>query len=68
MYFLLAAVANKVHLLNYGLAVMLVVIGTKMCLIDVYKIPVGISLGVVVGILALTMLLSVRSATAQPKG
>jgi tellurite resistance protein TerC len=62
MYFLLAAVANKFHLLNYGLAVILVFIGTKMCLIDVFKIPVGISLGVVVGILATTMLLSVRSA------
>ena len=62
MYFLLAAVANKFHLLNYGLAVILVFFGTKMCLIDVFKIPVGISLGVVVGILAATMLLSVRSA------
>lgn len=62
MYFLLAAVANKFHLLNYGLAVILVFIGTKMCLIDVFKIPVGISLGVVVGILATTMLLSVRTA------
>jgi tellurite resistance protein TerC len=64
MYFLLAAVANKFHLLNYGLAVILVFIGTKMCLIDVFKIPVGVSLGVVVGILAVTMLLSVRSAKA----
>ena len=62
MYFLLAAVANKFHLLNYGLAVILVFIGTKMCLIDIYKIPVAVSLGVVVGILALTMLLSVRTA------
>ena len=64
MYFLLAAVANRFHLLNYGLAVILVFIGTKMCLIDVFKIPVAISLGVVVGILAATMLLSVRSAKA----
>ena len=64
MYFLLAAVANKFHLLNYGLAVILIFIGTKMCLIDVFKIPVGISLGVVVGILAVTMLLSVRSSKA----
>ena len=62
MYFLLAAVANKFHLLNYGLAAVLVFIGTKMCLIDVYKIPVGISLGVVVAILALTMVLSVRTS------
>jgi tellurite resistance protein TerC len=63
MYFLLAAVANKFHLLNYGLAVILVFIGTKMCLIDVFKIPVGISLGVVVSILAITMVLSVRSSS-----
>ena len=54
--------ADKFHLLNYGLAVILVFIGTKMCLIDVYKIPVSVSLGVVVGILAVTMLLSVRNA------
>ncbi|WP_210543313.1 TerC family protein [Rhodoferax sp. PAMC 29310] len=67
MYFLLAAVANKFHLLNYGLAVILVFIGTKMCLIDLVKIPVGVSLGVVVGILAITMLLSLRSATATTK-
>jgi tellurite resistance protein TerC len=62
MYFLLAAVASKFHLLNYGLAVVLVFIGTKMMLIDVFKIPVAISLGVVVAILAVTMWLSVRSA------
>ena len=61
MYFLLASVANKFHLLNYGLAVILVFIGAKMCLIDFYKIPVWASLGAVVGILAFTMVLSVRT-------
>ncbi len=66
MYFLLAAVAGKFHLLSYGLAVILVFIGTKMVLIDVFKIPVLVSLGVVVGILALTMWLSVRSASHRP--
>jgi tellurite resistance protein TerC len=65
MYFFLAAVASKFHLLNYGLAVILVFIGTKMCLIDVFKIPVAISLGVVVAILAITMLLSVRSSSSS---
>jgi tellurite resistance protein TerC len=68
MYFLLAAVANKFHLLNYGLAVILVFIGTKMCLIDVFKIPVWVSLGVVVGILAFTMVLSLRTASADSEG
>ena len=62
MYFLLAAVATKFHLLSYGLAVVLVFIGTKMVLIDVYKIPVTVSLGVVVAILAATMWLSLRTA------
>ncbi len=68
MYFLLAAVAAKFHLLNYGLAVILMFIGGKMCLIDFYKIPVGVSLGVVVGILAVTMLLSLRKPSAEPLG
>ncbi len=65
MYFLLAAVAHKFHLLNYGLAVILVFIGTKMWLIDIYKIPVAVSLGVVIGILAITMLLSLKTAPAK---
>jgi len=62
MYFLLAAVATKFHLLSYGLAVVLVFIGTKMLLIDVYKIPVMVSLGVVIAILAITMVWSVKTA------
>ncbi len=66
MYFLLAAVAAKFHLLSYGLAVILVFIGTKMLLIDVIKIPVLLSLGVVVSILAITMVWSVRTAPRLP--
>jgi tellurite resistance protein TerC len=68
MFFLLQAVASRFHLLNYGLAVILVFIGTKMMLIDVFKIPVAVSLAVVVGILAVTMFLSVRSSSRQPSG
>lgn len=72
MYFLLAAVAAKFHLLSYGLAVVLVFIGTKMLLIDVFKIPVLVSLGVVVAILGITMVWSVKTAPrvadASPKG
>ncbi len=62
MFFLLQAVASKFHLLNYGLAVILVFIGTKMMLIDIFKIPVAVSLGVVVGILAITMFWSAKTA------
>lgn len=67
MFFLLAAVAAKFHLLSYGLAVILVFIGTKMLLIDVYKIPVLVSLAVVVSVLAITMVWSVRTAPKAGK-
>jgi tellurite resistance protein TerC len=62
MYFLLAAVAAKFQLLSYGLAVVLVFIGTKMLLIDVVKIPVLVSLGAVVSMLGVTMLWSLKTA------
>jgi len=58
LYFLLADLADRFHLLAYGLAAVLVFIGAKMLLIDVVKIPVAISLGVVALTLASAMLLS----------
>jgi tellurite resistance protein TerC len=58
MYFLLANMHEKFHLLSYGLALILGVIGTKMLLIDVYKIPVTWSLGATATILVTTMVLS----------
>jgi len=60
MYFLLAGMHERFHLLSYGLAVVLGFIGTKMLLIDVYKIPIAWSLGFTVTVLALTMVLSLR--------
>ena len=62
MFFLLAAIAAKFHLLSYGLAVILLFIGGKMLLIDVVNIPVLVSLGGVVAVLAVTMVWSVRTA------
>ncbi|MEH0873593.1 TerC family protein [Pectobacterium cacticida] len=59
MFFLLASVAERFSLLKYGLAVILVFIGAKMMLIEIFHIPVAISLGVVVGILAITMLINI---------
>ena len=60
MYFLLAGMHERFHLLSYGLAIVLVFIGAKMLLIDVYKIPVVWSLGVTVAVLAVTMVLSLK--------
>ena len=58
MYFLLAGMHERFHLLSYGLAIVLILIGGKMLLIDVYKIPVAWSLMATVCVLAMTMVLS----------
>lgn len=58
MFFLLAGMAEKFHLLPYGLALVLVFIGIKMLLIDIYKIPIGWSLGVVSLTIAATVVMS----------
>ncbi len=65
MFFLLAGMADRFHLLPYGLAVILGFIGAKMLLIDVFKIPVPVSLGVVAAILVVTVVLSLK---LPPKG
>lgn len=44
--------------LHYGLAAILVFVGMKMLIADFYKIPIGIALGVVAGILVLSILAS----------
>ncbi|HEE5059575.1 TerC family protein [Klebsiella pneumoniae] len=58
MYFLLAGVAERFSMLKYGLSVILVFIGVKMLIVDFYHIPVAISLGVVGGILAVTLVIN----------
>ncbi|HEX5756412.1 MAG TPA: hypothetical protein VFY12_08670, partial [Arenimonas sp.] len=58
LYFLLAGAAEKFHLLAYGLALVLMYIGIKMLLMDIYHIPVAISLGVVAAIITTAMVFS----------
>ncbi|WP_338560614.1 TerC family protein [Erwinia sp. E_sp_B04_7] len=58
MYFLLANVAERFHMLKYGLAVVLVFIGVKMLIVDFYHIPVSISLATVGSILGITLLVN----------
>ena len=52
LYFLLAGVIHRFHYLKAGLSAVLVFVGAKMLLSDIYKIPVGLSLGVVAFVLA----------------
>jgi tellurite resistance protein TerC len=60
MYFLLADMADRFSLLKYGLAIVLMFIGVKMLLIDLIKIPVALSLGIVATIIAISIILSLR--------
>ena len=60
MYFLLADMADRFSLLKYGLAMVLMFIGIKMLLIDLFKIPVAVSLGVVAAIIATSIILSLK--------
>ena len=62
MYFLLADLKDRFHLLTYGLGVILVFVGTKMLIVDFFKIPVFWSLGIVAGILATSMIASLYIA------
>ncbi|TGC15372.1 hypothetical protein C9E90_05805, partial [Salmonella enterica subsp. enterica serovar Enteritidis] len=58
MYFLLSGVAERFSMLKYGLAVILVFIGIKMLIVGFYHIPIAISLGVVFGILTITLVIN----------
>ena len=62
LYFLLADMASRFHLLAYGLALVLVFIGGKMLLIDFYKIPIGVALMVTAGLIMASVIASVVSS------
>ena len=62
LYFLLSGVVDNFYYLKLGLSVVLAFVGTKMVIADIYKIPVGLSLGVIASILAISVVASlVRS-------
>jgi tellurite resistance protein TerC len=58
LFFLLAGVMEMFRYLKVGLSFVLCFVGAKMMLVDLYKIPIGISLGVVAGILGISILAS----------
>ena len=66
MYFMLAGMAERFHLLKYGLAMVLVFVGVKMLIVDFYKIPIGLSLGIVGLIIATFMFTSLWVTRKQP--
>jgi TerC family integral membrane protein len=65
MYFMLAGLADRFHLLKYGLAMVLVFVGAKMLIVDFYKIPIGLSLGIV-GLIIATFMFASLWVTRKP--
>lgn len=62
LYFLLAGVVDKFHYLKLGLSAVLVFVGVKMVLTDIYKIPIGLSLIVIASILSISIVASLVRA------
>jgi tellurite resistance protein TerC len=60
LYFVLVGMMDRFVYLSYGLAVILAFIGVKMLLIDVWHPPIWLSLAVIVGVLLVTVLVSLR--------
>ncbi|NKE71750.1 TerC family protein [Candidatus Manganitrophus noduliformans] len=59
LYFALAGIMQLFHYLHYGLSLILVFVGTKMLISDLYKVPIGIALAVIAGILLISVVASI---------
>ncbi len=59
LYFALSGIEKYFHFLKYGLAVILMFVGIKMCVTDIYKIPTEISLIVIIATLIVAMVASI---------
>ena len=60
MFFLLSGAAAKMHYLPYGLGLILLFIGFKMLMLDVFHMPIWISLSFIVVVLAVTAWMSIQ--------
>jgi len=65
LYFALAGILKYFHYLHYGLAAILVFVGIKMLITDFYKFDPFVSLGIIAGILIVSIVLSILK---PPKG
>jgi tellurite resistance protein TerC len=66
LYFLLAGLMDRFVYLKYGLAAILVFVGVKMLLVDVWHIPIALSLAVIAAVLGVSVALSLRVTRAEP--
>jgi tellurite resistance protein TerC len=67
LYFLLAEVIHRFHYLKLGLSVVLAFVGTKMLMADIYKVPIGVSLAVIVAVLGVSAVASLVWPKIEPQ-
>jgi tellurite resistance protein TerC len=65
MYFVLAGMMELFHYLHYGLSLVLIFIGAKMLTSDYYQVPTAVALGVVAGVLLVSVLASLVHPQSQ---
>jgi tellurite resistance protein TerC len=65
LYFLLANIIQRFEYLKVGLSLVLIFVGAKMLLMDVYKIPIAVSLAVIAAILGGSVVVSLKK-TPKP--
>ena len=68
LYFLLAGVMGKFRYLKLGLSAVLVFVGIKMMLVDLYKIPSPVSLAVIAALLAVAIVASLVKSRREERG
>ncbi|MBU3759238.1 MAG: TerC family protein, partial [Candidatus Omnitrophica bacterium] len=68
LYFALAGIIRLFHYLHYGLSAILVFVGIKMLITDLYKVPVGISLTIVSALLLASVAASLIWPAKKEKG
>jgi len=66
LYFLLAGMMHRFVYLKYGLAGILVFVGAKMLLSDIYKVPIWISLAVIALLVGVSVVASLRATRKEP--
>jgi tellurite resistance protein TerC len=67
LYFALAHLHERFTYLKYGLAAVLCFVGTKMLIVDIYKVPTLVSLAVVFSVLTISVIISLKATEKRAK-
>lgn len=67
MYFLLADLMRRFIYLKAGLAAILVFVGAKMLLLDIWKVPIWLSLAIIAGCVTIAVVASLRATSTTAR-